>query len=217
MNYSDLIALVPTWMYAQNRDLTTEMPKIVDQAHRQLFNIVNHDFFRTKITGLILPTTGALDLMTQQPPVMEIRGVRLKYRKDDEWTPLMRRDLEMLSMLYAKNVPGRPRYYAESDGPLQLQVYPTPDVPYDVEVTCNQECPVIGPTLAQNLFTDRAARALEFATLKFAAIFMKDSAAIKLYESEMMAAVNELNAAYARHLRDDTAERPRDTTNTTGA
>lgn len=217
MTYDDLVARVPAWMYAQNRDLTTAMPLIIEQAHRQLFNIINHEFFRTKIVGLVLPTTGELDLNTQQPPVMEIRAIRLKYRKDDEWTPLFRKDLEALSMLYARNVPGRPRYYAEDEGPLKIQVFPTPDMPYEIEITCNQECPIITEELQQNLLTDRAALALEFATLRYAAIYMKDAAGAASYATEMTSAVNELNAAYGRRLRDDTGERPRDTTNATGA
>jgi hypothetical protein len=217
MTYAELVASVPDWMYAKNRSLADKMPEIVSVAQDELFDIIAHDFFRTKIVGLTIPTSGTLDLSVQQPPVMEIRAIRLKYRKDDEWTPLFRRDLEALSMLYARNVPGRPRYYAEAAGPLMLQVYPTPDQAYTIEVTCNQECPKIGPTVAQNLLTDRAERALKFAILRFAAIYMKDAASEASYTKEMTSAVNALNAAYGRRLRDDTAERPRDTTNATGS
>lgn len=217
MDYDTLIDRVPTWMYAQNRDLVARMEEIVDQAHRQLFNIIVHEFFKTKITGLTIPITGELDLSGEDPAIMEIRGINVKYRKDDEWTPLFRRDYETLSMLYARNRPNRPRYYAESSGPLILQVYPTPNMVYDIEVTANQECPVMSPTVQNNILGDRAERALEKATMRQAALFMKDEAATATYEAEMTAAVNEINAAYARHLRDDAQERPRDTTNATGS
>ena len=217
MTYDELVASVPNWMYAQNRGLAGQMQDIVLKAHRKLFQIIDHDFFRTKITGLVIPTTGALDLASQQPPIMEVRAVRLKHRKDDEWTPLFRRDIEAMSMLYSQNRPGRPRYYAEAEGPLQLQVFPTPDREYTIEVSCNQECPILSPAVEQNLLTDRAPQALMFATLRFAALYMKNDADVQRYDTELLQAVAELNAGYGRRTRDDTAERPRDTKNATGS
>lgn len=217
MTYNDLLESVPNWMYAQNRSLAVQMPDIVVKAQRKLFNIIDHDFFRTKITGLTIPLSGTLDLIDQQPPIMEIRAIRLKHRKDDEWTPLFRRDHEAMSMLYAESRPGRPRYYAEGSGPLELQVFPTPDRAYPIEVTCNQECPLLSPTTQQNLLTDRAEQALTFATLRFAAVYMKNDADVQRYDAELMQAVGELNAGYGRRTRDDTAERPRDTKNATGS
>lgn len=217
MAYAELVESVPNWMYAQNRGLAAQMPDIVEKAHRKLFNIIDHDFFRTKITGLVIPLTGTLDLINQQPPIMEIRAIRLKYRKDDEWTPLFRRDMETMSMLYAQNRPGRPRYYSEATGPLELQVFPAPDREYTIEVTCNQECPILSPTVGQNLLTDRAPQALTFATLRFAAVYMKNDADVQRYDAELAQAVSELNAAYGRRTRDDAAERPRDTKNATGS
>lgn len=217
MDYNELADSIPNWMYAQNRDLAASLPDIVDQAHRQLFNTIDHEFFRTKITALTIPTSGTLDLSTQQPPIMEIRAIRLKYRKDDEWTPLFRRDLEGLSMLYARNAPGRPRYYAEDEGPLRLQVFPTPNMEYLIEVTCNQECPIMSPAAPNNLLGDHAPRALKFTTLRLAAMFMRDTDWEAKYAAEAQAAINELNASMGRRRRDDTAERPRDTTNATGS
>lgn len=217
MNYATLLANTPTWMFARNKDLPANMERIVAQAHEKLFSIIAHEFFRTRITGLTTGTDGAIDLSTQTPKVMEVRAIRLKHRQDTEWVPIARRDLEMLGNLYARNRPGRPRFYAELDGPLQLQLYPTPNMAYEVEVTCNRECPVLSPSVETNLLGDRAPLALEAAVYRQAAIFLRDDEATAIYDGEMTKAVNEVNAAYGRRLRDDTAERPRDTTNATGS
>lgn len=217
MTYAELVAEVPEWMYAQNRDLVAAMPEIVRDAHLQLFEIINHNFFRTRLTGITIPVTGELDLSAEDPAVMEIRAIRLRYRTDTEWVPIFRRDLEMLSTLYARNIPARPRYYAEADGPLILQMFPTPSAAIEAEITCNQRCPILSPTTATNLLSTRADRALKAATIRQAALYMQDAEMIQTWDAEMTAAVNEINAAYGRRERDDTGERPRDTTNASGS
>lgn len=216
MDYTELVRRTPAWLYAQNRDIVAEMPVIIAQAHEQLFNIIDHDFFRTKIDGITLTLDGILDLDTLIPDLMEVRAIRLQYRRTGEWTQLYRRDLEMLTALYSTNRPGRPRYYAEYAGPLVVQVFPQPAADYTVEVTCNVRCPVLSPTTPTNLLGDKAERALEKATFRQAALYMKDTAAAQTYEAEMTGAVAELNAAYGRRRRDDTGTRPVETANRAG-
>lgn len=217
LTYTELIRRTPAWIYAQNRDIVAEMPVIVAQAHEQLFNVIDHDFFRTLVPGLTLDTTGIIEAEAQVPEILEVRAVRLRYRKDGEFTPLFMRELEMLTMLYAENRPGRPRYYAEYDGPLVYKVFPQPPAPMQYELTANVKCPVLSPTVANNLLGDRAERALEKATFRQAALYMKDQAAAGTYEQEMMAAVVELNSQIGRRRRDETGQKPKETTNTTGA
>jgi hypothetical protein len=105
ITYDELIRRAPEWLYAQNRSLVDEMPAIVSQAHEQLINVIDHDLFRTVITGKTLDNTnlGTIDLSAESPRVLEIRGVRLRYRQsDDGWTPLLRRDLDNVDALRAQ-------------------------------------------------------------------------------------------------------------------
>jgi hypothetical protein len=219
ITYDELIRRAPEWLYAQNRSLVDEMPAIVSQAHEQLINVIDHDLFRTVITGKTLDNTnlGTIDLSAESPRVLEIRGVRLRYRQsDDGWTPLLRRDLETMSMLYARNRPSRPLYYAEYSGPLVIKVFPAPRDVYDLEITANVEPPVLSPTQQTNIMSEWASRAVEKATFRQAAIFMKDWESAQAYEKEMMGAVTEANAQIQRRRRDDTGARPVETANVSG-
>jgi hypothetical protein len=218
-DYAELIRRVPEWLYAQNRTLVDEMPAIVSQAHDQLINILDHDLFKTLILGKTLTSAnnGVLDLSSETPRVLEVRAVRLKWRGDDDWTPLQRRDLETLTMMFARNMPRRPRYYSEYSGTLVLKAFPAPDRDYDLEITANVEPPVLSPTVQTNIMTEQAFRAVEKATMRQAAIFMKDWESAQLYEKEMATAVGEVNAAIQRRRRDAVETRPVETSNVSGA
>lgn len=218
MDYAELIRRTPEWLYARNRDLlNTEMPNIVLQAHEQLINVIDHDFFRARVANLTLPTDGVLDLPTLIPRLLEVRAIRVQYRQAGEFTPLFQRDQEMLTMLYANNRPGRPRYYCEYDGPKIVKVYPQAPMAMNIEVTANIAPEPLSPTVANNVIGDLAPRAMEKATFRQAALFMKDQAAAATYEQEMMAAVVELNSSIGRGRRDETDVKPRTTANTTGS
>lgn len=218
MDYAELIRRTPEWLFARNRDiLNAEMPNIVLQAHEQLVNVIDHDFFRTRVGALTLPTDGVLDLPALVPRILEVRAIRVQHRVAGEFTPLFQRDQEMLTMLYANNRPGRPRYYCEYDGPQVVKVYPQAPMALNIEITANVEPLPLSPTNTTNVLGDKAPRAMEKATFRQAALFMKDQAAAATYEQEMMAAVVELNSAIGRRRRDETDTKPRTTANTTGS
>lgn len=218
LTYDELIRRTPEWLYATNRRLVNEMPAIVEQAHQQLIHVMDHDLFRTLVTTTVGPgNNGVLDLSTQDPRVLEVRAVRLRYRDgDDDWTPMRRRGLEFLSMLYPRNRPKRPGFYAEYNGPLVLKLFPNPDRDYDVEVTANVEPPVLSPTTQTNIISQQFPRAIEKATFRQAALFQKNWEDAAKYEQEMMSAITEANAQVQRRKRDETEQRPMDTTNVDG-
>lgn len=219
ITYDELIRRTPEWLYSRNRSLVDEMESIVKQAHEQLINVLDHDLFRTIITGKVLnpATFGVLDLSAEDPRVLEIRGVRVQYRQgDDDWTPLRRRDLETMSMLYARNRPTRPLYYAEYSGPLVIKTFPAPREAYALEITANVEPPVLSPATQTNIMSEWAPRAVEKATFRQAALFMKDWQMADAYKAEMVEAVTEANAQVQRRRRDDTGSRPVETTNVSG-
>ena len=218
-DYDELIRRCPEWLYATNRRLVDEMPNIVQQAHDQLINVMDHDLFRTIITGKVLAASagGILDLSAEDPRVLEVRSFRLKYRNgDDDWTPLPRRDLEMLTMMYNRNRPRRPLYYSEYNGPLVLKTFPAPDQDYDVEVSANVEPELLSPTNQTNIISEQHFRAMEKATFRQACLFQKNWEDAQQYEKEMMAALAESNAAIQRRRRDEVETRPQDAANISG-
>ncbi len=218
ITYDELIRRVPEWLYAKNRKLIDEMPAIITQAHEQLINTLDHDLFKTLIDGKTLAAGDPiLDLSTETPRVLEVRSVRLKVTgTDDGWTPILRRDLEMLSMLYARNKPRRPLFYTEYNGTLILKVFPSPALAHDVQITANVEPEVLSETVSTNIMAEEASRALEKAVMRQACLFMKAWEDAAQYSTEMTGAITEVNAAIQRRRRDDTEQRPRDTKNVMG-
>ena len=163
ITYDDLIRRVPQWLYAQNRSLVLDMDDIVRQAHDQLIGVLDHDLFRTIITGetMTAASMGVLDLSAEDPPVLEVRSIRVRYRDGvDDWTPLQRRNLETLTMLYARNRPSRPLYYSEYNGPLIIKAFPAPKQDYELEIAANVEPPVLSQTTADEHHVDPSRRAL---------------------------------------------------------
>lgn len=220
ITYDDLIRRVPKWIYAQNRSLVDDMPDIVQEAHNQLIGVLDHDLFRSIITGkqATPASNGILDLSAEDPDVLEIRAVRVRYRNgDDDWTPLRMRDLEMLTELYSRNRPNRPLYYAEYNGPLVIKFFPMPREDYDLEITANVEPPLLTPTNQTNVMSTRAPRALEKAVIRQACLYQKNWEDAQMYEKEMAQAVTEANAQVQRRRRDDTEQRPVEAANVTGA
>jgi hypothetical protein len=219
ITYNELIRRTPVWAYATNRDIVAEMVNIVQEAHEQIIGILDHDLFRTLITTKTLTQSslGVLNLSAETPRILEIRAIRMRYRGgSDDWAPLMRRDLEMLSMLYARNRPRQPLYYAEYSGPLVIKAFPAPDRDYDLQITANVEPVVLSPSNQTNIISTQFPRVMEKATFRQAALFMKNWEDAKIYEKEMVDAVNEANAQIQRRKRDTTETRPVDTTNVQG-
>jgi len=214
--YDDILRETPIWSYAQNADLVAEMPVIIRKAEDQLIKRLDHDIFQSIITSVVDPTvTGdILDLTAEDPPVMEVRAIRLVRRGQP--VPLERRNLEMLSMLYSQNRPRQPRFYADYGQSNNFKVFPYPNATYQAEITANVEPERLSPAVQTNVLTGEFSRVLEIAVLNQAAIFMKDAEGMQSYAAELEAAIQEANAQIARRRRDETGRRPTDTINGTG-
>lgn len=217
LTYIELVRRVPIWLYAQNTALVAEMPAIVEQAQDRLEQVIHHDQFKTVISPLSVGTDGLLDLSGEVPRVLEVRGLRVRYRdRADGWVPLKPREAEALSLMFVNDRPGTPRYYTEFGGPLQLKLYPKPPAALDAEVTANVVPTRISETVPTNIYTEQFPRAIEMSCMHYAAKFMKNYEDAGIYEQEMMAALSEAGAQVARRRRDETERRTRDTTNMAG-
>jgi hypothetical protein len=217
VSYDELTRSVPVFLYAQNKTLVAEMPSIIRQAQEELMLRLDHDLFQTVLTVPdVSPGDPLIDLTAEDPKVMEVRAIRLDYRRQGTFTPLERRDLEFLTMLYADAPPGRPRFWAEYGGINTLKLFPAPREFYSLEITANVQPVSLGAAQQQNSITEEFPRAMEQATLYRACVFMKNMADAELYKAEMEASIQEANAALGRRRRDVTGTRPRDTANATG-
>lgn len=216
-DYTDLLTRGPTQIYAQNRTLVTEMPTIIQQAETQVIQRLDHDAFRTHILGKTIGTDGRLDLSAEPNPVLELRAIRLKYKGDDDWTPLERREIEQLTMLFARNRPARPRYYAEDEGELLYRVYPQPFEVMDAIIVANVTPVPLSDQDPSNVLTQRYFRVIENAVYRQAAIFMKNMNDVQMFTSELNDAIQEANAQIARRRRDETGTRPIEAANQAGA
>ena len=214
--YDELIAEAPQWLYAQNRDLVDNMPEVLAQAELQVYQRLEHDAFRDTINGLTLDTDGVIDLTSVVPQVFEVRSVRVQYKGDDSYVPLLERNIEYLEMLYGRAKPGRPLYYAEDDTTLYLRAYPKPSSALPLQIRANVEPTALSPSNKTNLVTQRYYRVIQLATFRQAAIYMKNEADTVRYTNELNDALSEANAQIARRRRDETETKPKDTSNKAG-
>lgn len=217
VSFNELKRVVPIWLYAQNKTLVAEMPNIIRQAEEELMLRLDHDLFQTILRGKVVsPTTPLIDLTTERPKVMEVRALRLDYTRVGNFTPLERRDLEFLTMLYADARPARPRFWAEYGNINTLKVFPAPQMAYPLEITINVQPEPLSDAVQENEITAQFPRAMEQATLYRGSVFMKNMTDAEMYKAEMEASIGEANAALARRRRDMTAKKPRDIANGTG-
>ena len=224
VTYDTLVVDVPRILMAENSRLVDDMDLIIRQAHELIFGVVDHDLYRATLPAIPLDPLGEIDLSTEDPPVFEIRALRLTRPGENQAIPLRRREVEWLTQVYHQGLLGEPLYYCEDGGLLQLRVYPVPDVTgYQVTPVVNQHPVVLGSDdgaggkVQTNVLTERASRALEKACLYQGALYMKNPADIETYKREFNEAVVQVNAQIKRRRRDDTGEQPRDATNTGAA
>jgi hypothetical protein len=213
--YADLIRDIPIWLYAQNRDIVAEMPRLIKDAEDQIYNLIDHDLFQTVITGSGLVKDNP-DLDISAMDIMEIRAIRIAYRGDNSWTPIERRNLEALTMMYSRMRPGRPRFYADYGNYDGLRFFPVPNADVQLEITANVAPEGLTDTNQTNILATKFPRVYEKAVLKQGALFMKNPNDAATYETEMQAALTEANLQIARRRRDDVGQRPVETANARG-
>lgn len=215
VTYDQLVQETPLGLYAQNRDIVAEMPRLIAKAEDRIFELIDHDLFQTVLTGKTL-LAGDPEIDLTSDGVREVRAIRLAYRGDNQWTSLLRRDLEFLTMLYTVNRPGRPLYYAEYSAIDILRVFPVPREDYQLEVTANVFPERLGPTNQTNILSQRFPQVYEQAVLLRGAIFMKSPKDVATFTDGLNEAVLAANTSIARRRRDQTGTRETETANMAG-
>jgi hypothetical protein len=215
MSYDDIIRFAPLAIYAQNRDLTEEMPGIVRRAQKYVVSRLDHDAFMTDLGDHPVAITGIVDESLLPVELLEVRSIAIKL-PNGNYLPLLPRNLEMLTMLYADGRRGWPRYYAQ-DPAGGHRVFPPPSLATPARIRGNVEPPVLSPDQPTNLISDEFPLLLQLAATREAAVFMADAAMQALYEGEAGDALAAANAQVGRRTRDEAAQRPTDTRNAQGS
>lgn len=215
VSYDDLVQNTPVWLYAQNRDIVNEMPKIISDAEDHIINLLDHYLFQ-QVVGDITVLAGDRDVDLSSYGILELRSMRAYFRDAGGVTPLERRDLEAMTMLYASNRQGRPRYYSQYGGVDTVRLFPIPSEDIDIEVTANVMPPKLGVAQQTNIISEKFPRVMERAVLRQGAIFMKNNQDEQRYAAELTSAITEANSAIGRLRRDETGTRPVETINASG-
>jgi hypothetical protein len=217
MDYTDLITISPINAYSKANDLTAELPRLVERAHKRVVQRIDHDLFETDLGSVPVATTGIGNLTGISAPVlarlMEFRSVFMDDGSGNRWA-LTPRDRGTLRMLYPNDPQAGPRYY-ETPG-TAVRVWPRPYVAMTAHLWAAIEPEVPSGSVSTNIIMDKHPLTMEWATAMEVAVFMLDKDMIATFKAELDSALMEANLQIGRRRRDESAQRPIETRNVTG-
>ena len=216
ITYNELVTQTPQQLRRANDDLIAEMPRLIKDAEEEVILQLDHDLFRTIITGKSVSVGNAVVDLTDQNELMEVRSISMQYRSGDQAPALEMRNQEYLEMLFSVNRPGRPRYYSNFEEWNKIKVWPTPNETYDLTIHANVEPTPLSGGNPTNVISDKFPRVIQMAVFLQGAHFMKNDSDIARYEGELAAALTRANAAISRRRRDEVTTRPTEAANAVG-
>lgn len=217
---------------AENRRWPGEIPNTIRKAQERLLEQLHPDALRDEFRGILdlsyegdgedrIVTEALIDL-TDQPFFGEITSVRLRTGPSSR-RALLPRAYDFCTALFAvdedigPDAIQTPKYYAEKT-PGIFAVFPLPTQSFEYLGIANLRCPLIsadGPTV--NLLTLRHATLLEYAACVEGALWMKDNAAVQIWEAAFETRLQSTNDNIRRRRRDETTVVTRNTENAAGA
>jgi hypothetical protein len=219
INFNSLVADVPAQLMARNTDLIGYMPKIIEQAERDMPPSVDHDLFRASASIALSAGTSEIDFTAGHPTtsarVLELRSIRLE-SAGSRWMLPMRNLEAMVAQFPSDASRGTPRHYAVTEADMIFALFPTPDVAVTAHVMMNALPAALTAEAPTGVYTTEADQLFEFRVFLRAAMYLKDQASIAIYREEVAEATKMLNAQIARRRRDETQVRPIETTNAGG-
>jgi len=215
MDYAELIRIGSQNNYSDARDLIEEMPRLVELAQGHVVDRIDHDAFETELPAVTLGVTGQIDKATEfaGTDILELRGVHVDPGRG--FIPIIPRDYDMLVALYSDGRTGTPRHYADRNA--TIDVYPRPFREMSLKVTANVKPAVLSEGAPTNVLTDEFPIVMEMAVNRQVAIFMMDPANKEMFEGQLADQLMAANTRIGRAKRNETAQRPVDTSNVTGA
>tara|TARA_B100000212_G_C27318661_1_gene509082 strand:+ start:365 stop:985 length:621 start_codon:yes stop_codon:yes gene_type:complete len=182
-NYTELKSTIADWL---NRDdLTTVIPTFISLAEHQMERSVRH-------YKMIVRKSALLDTQYTDLPNDWLETIRVHLTSGDTHR------LELVSLddmveLREKsgNTAGRPRYYAHIGD--TIEVYPTPDSSYDIELMYYQKIFTLSTGNTSNWLLDRAPDAYLYGALLAASPYLSEDERIEVWGGLYSSAINALN------------------------
>ena len=183
-NYTELKAAIADWLLRD--DLTAVIPSFIALAEAQMQREIRHHKMMQRAEAEIDTRYFALPsdwLETVRFHVTGDRPTRLELTSMD--------DMLQLRELNA-NTGGKPTHYAHAGD--QLEVFPTPDAVYDVELLYHQKIPVLSDSNATNWLLTSHPDVYLYGALMQAAPYLDADQRLQVWAGLYGSAVNSLNA-----------------------
>ena len=182
-NYTELKSTIADWL---NRDdLTSVIPTFISLAEHQMERSVRH-------YKMIVRKAALLDTQYTDLPNDWLETIRVHLTSGDTHR------LELVSLddmveLREKsgNTSGRPRYYAHIGN--TIEVYPTPDSSYDMELMYYQKIDVLNNSTTSNWLLDLAPDGYLYGALLAAAPYLAEDSRIEVWGGLYTSAIQALN------------------------
>lgn len=182
-NYTELKSTIADWL---NRDdLTTVIPTFISLAEHQMERSVRH-------YKMIVRKAALLDTQYTDLPNDWLETIRVHLTSGDTHR------LELVSLddmveLREKsgNTSGRPRYYAHIGD--TIEVYPTPDSSYDIELMYYQKIFILSTGNTSNWLLDKAPDAYLYGALLAASPYLSEDERIEVWGGLYSSAIQALN------------------------
>jgi hypothetical protein len=222
VTFDYLIARVPVALVASNLNWTAELPALIRRAELRVLRGCNPDLLKQKLTGTLGAASRVIDLSSTAtyPYFKALRELWLDVPGTSATPPsrrvLLPRSHDYLTALYGNDLAtSLPRFYCEAEI-KRFELYPFPDAAYAWSAFANLEAVPLSPSNQTNLFTAELPQVLEQAAILEGAMWMKDTAAVQIWQEQLDRSLGDTGVEIARKRRDETTVRPRQTDNVTG-
>lgn len=183
-NYTDLKASAATWLHRS--DLTTMIPDFIALAEAQFQRVVRNRNMEQRATA------SATQYMALPDDYIEMRRLAL------QTTPVQVLKLlsqEEANSLYSLST-GQPRGYVMIAN--QIQLAPSPDTTYTVEIDYFKKIPVLSSTNSTNWLLTAYPDLYLVGTLLMAAVHIQDDPRVPMWQANYMALLNDVNGVDKR-------------------
>lgn len=184
-NYTELKSTIADFL---NRDdLTSIIPAFIELAEAQMNRDIRHWRMETR-------SVGDVDSEYSTLPSDWIETISLHVNGDGTSTlNLSSREAIANRRAKTEDESGRPRLYSHADGSIEL--FPTPDKTYEIELLYYAKLDVLSSSNATNWLLDEAPDVYLYGALIHSAPYLQEDARAGTWASMYSAAVQKLNAA----------------------
>tara|TARA_B000000609_G_C24161900_1_gene344274 strand:- start:137 stop:784 length:648 start_codon:yes stop_codon:yes gene_type:complete len=182
MTYDELKTRIAD--YLNRSDLGSVIDSFIDQTESEINRKLRHK-------DMIKRSTAVLDNQYSQLPGDWLGAINVDLQTGDP-VPLFQKSLESLDLYRnsIQNTSGQPKYFA-IDGDT-LEVCPTPDQSYTIQMTYYAEIPALSSTVSENFLSRTAPDVYLYGALKHASVYLMEDERIQFFAGQFEKALEEL-------------------------